>query len=50
MFDVSTEEETIELAGAEGLNLALKLENQTGFFGRTDVSWTRLAFFNVGEA
>jgi SAM-dependent methyltransferase len=49
MFDVSAEE-TIQLAGAEGLSLALKLENQAGFFGRTDVNWTRLAFSNAGEA
>jgi hypothetical protein len=43
MFDVSAEE-TIQLAEAEGLSLTLKLENQAGSFGRTDVSWTRLAF------
>lgn len=43
MFDVSAEE-TIRLAGAEGLSLALKFENQAGFSGRPDVSWTRLAF------
>jgi len=49
MFDVSAEE-TIQLAGAEGLSLALKLENQAGFFGRTDVSWSRLAFWKLGEA
>jgi SAM-dependent methyltransferase len=48
MFDVSAEE-TVQLAGAEGLSLALKLENQAGFFGRTDVSWTRLAFSAAGK-
>lgn len=48
MFDVSAEE-TIQLAGAEGLSLALKLENQAGYFRRTGVSWTRLAFSNAGE-
>lgn len=49
MFDVSANE-TIQLARTEGLTLALKLENQAGFFGRTDVSWTRLAFTNVDKA
>jgi SAM-dependent methyltransferase len=49
MFDVSAEE-TVQLAEAEGLSLALRLENQPGFFRRTGVSWTRLAFSSVGEA
>jgi SAM-dependent methyltransferase len=49
MFGVSAEE-TIHLAEAEGLSLALKLENQPGSFGRTDVSWTRLAFSKLGKA
>ena len=48
MFDVSAGE-TIQLAEAEGFGLTLKLENQPGSFGRTDVSWTRLAFSNVGK-
>jgi hypothetical protein len=49
MFDVSADE-TIKLAETEGLSIALKLENQPGFFGRTDVSWTRLAFSKMGTA
>ena len=48
MFDVSAEE-TIQLATAEGLSLALALENQPGFFQRPGVSWTRLAFSKAGE-
>jgi SAM-dependent methyltransferase len=43
MFEVSAEE-TTELARAEGLSLALKLEHQDGVLGRPGVSWTRLAF------
>jgi SAM-dependent methyltransferase len=43
MFAVSAEE-TVGLAEAGGLSLALKLENQPGRFGRTDVRWTHLAF------
>ena len=43
MSDVSADE-TIELAAEAGLRLALKLENQPGLFGRSDVRWTRLAF------
>jgi SAM-dependent methyltransferase len=45
MFDVSADE-TIRLGEAEGLSLALKLANQRGLSGSTDVSWTRLAFSN----
>ena len=47
MFDVCADE-TIRLAAAEGLNVALKLDNQPGLFGRSDVSWTRLAFVKPG--
>jgi SAM-dependent methyltransferase len=43
MFDVSSDE-TIELAEREGLRVELCLDNQPGLFGRTNVSWTRLAF------
>lgn len=43
MFDVSADE-TIALAAREGLRVVLHLENQPGLFGRTNVSWTRLAF------
>ena len=49
MFDVSAEE-TIALAGSAGLSLELQFENQDSAFQRTDVSWTRLAFLNTGEA
>jgi SAM-dependent methyltransferase len=49
MFDVSANE-TIKLAEVEGLSIALKLENQPGFFGRTDVSWTRLVFSKMEGA
>jgi len=43
MFDV-TAEETIGLASAEGLSLALNPENQASFFGRPNVHRTSLAF------
>ncbi|HYM30458.1 MAG TPA: methyltransferase domain-containing protein [Candidatus Cybelea sp.] len=46
MFEV-TATEIIPLAEAEGLRLALRIENQPDFFGRTDVSWTRVAFSKV---
>lgn len=41
MFDV-TSDETIALAHAAGLTLALRLDNQPSQFNRTDVTWTRL--------
>jgi SAM-dependent methyltransferase len=47
MFDVSAEE-TIDLARAEGLNVALQLEHQADIFGRTDVTWTLLGFTKGG--
>jgi SAM-dependent methyltransferase len=43
MFDV-TADETILLAGAEGLTSALRLDSQDGLLRRPGVSWTRLAF------
>jgi SAM-dependent methyltransferase len=43
MFDV-TADETILLAGAEGLTPALRRDSQDGFLRRPGVSWTRLAF------
>lgn len=43
MFVVSAEE-TIALAADANLALKLQLDNQPGSFGRTDVSWTKLAF------
>ncbi len=39
---VVTAEETIALAAAEGLALKMRLDDQPGGFGRTDVSWTKL--------
>lgn len=41
MFAV-TAEETIVLAGNEGLTVQLRLDDQPGGFGRSDVSWTKL--------
>jgi len=43
MFDVSSEE-TINLAGEQGLELIANLGKRPDSFGRGDVSWTRLAF------
>lgn len=43
MFDVSPAE-TIALAEAEDLQLALRLENQPGQLNAVGVTWTRLAF------
>ncbi len=43
MFDVSAEE-TVELAAAEGLRLALRLDGRADALGRPGVRWTRLAF------
>jgi len=48
MFEV-TADETIRLAKAEGLSLALKLEDQDGLLRRPGVSWTRLAFSRSPE-
>src|SRR5262245_18979176 len=39
-----TAAETELLASDEGLNLKLKLEDQTGYSGRSGVTWTALAF------
>ncbi len=41
---VVTADETIALAADANLALTLRLDNQPGGFGRTDVSWTKLAF------
>jgi SAM-dependent methyltransferase len=41
---VVTPEETIALAADADLALVVRLDNQPGGFGRTDVSWTKLAF------
>lgn len=49
MFEVSAGE-TIELAGSVSLHTARCLEGQDGFFGRPDVSWTRLAFRKASKA
>ena len=49
MFDVSAEE-TVELAAAEGLGLALRLDNQADASGRPGVGWTRLAFSKAARA
>jgi len=43
MFTVSVDE-TIQLAGGEGLQPVLKLESQYGTLRRAGVSWARLAF------
>lgn len=49
MFEVSAEE-TIALAGAEGMSPVLKQEHQDGLLRRPGVSWTRLAFAKPREA
>jgi SAM-dependent methyltransferase len=49
MFDVSAEE-TIGLAAAEGLRLALRLDDRTDDLGRPGVRWTRLAFSRAAGA
>jgi len=43
MFEVSAEE-TAALAAAEGLAVALRLDDRADDLGRPGVSWTRLAF------
>ncbi len=43
MFEVPTEE-TIDLAAASGLRLLLRLDDQPGAYGDTDVTWTKLVF------
>lgn len=43
MFDVSAEE-TIDLAAEAGLNVTIRAENQSDFFGRPHVRWTSLGF------
>jgi SAM-dependent methyltransferase len=43
MFEVSADE-TVELAAAEGLTTAARLERQADIFGRPEVTWTRLGF------
>lgn len=48
MFAV-TAEETITLANAETLRLTLQRHTASDAFGRSDVSWTRLAFVRDGK-
>lgn len=48
MFDVSAEE-TVRLARAEGLHLALCLRTPSVLPGKADVTWTRLAFRKSDE-
>ena len=43
LFEASADE-TIALAGAYGLRLALKVEHQPDFYGRREIAWTSLAF------
>jgi hypothetical protein len=49
MFDVSAAE-TVGLAAAEGLGLALRLDDGADSLGRPGVRWTRLAFSKAREA
>jgi 2-polyprenyl-3-methyl-5-hydroxy-6-metoxy-1,4-benzoquinol methylase len=49
MFEVSAAE-TIRLAETAGLRMVLQLDNQDSRFGRSDVSWTRLAFAKMAPA
>jgi SAM-dependent methyltransferase len=43
LFETSADE-TIALARAEGLRLAVKVDHQADFYGRPEVAWTSLAF------
>jgi SAM-dependent methyltransferase len=43
LFETSAGE-TIALAGAHGLQLAVKVEHQADFYGRPEVTWTSVAF------
>ena len=43
MFEV-TAEETIALAGPEGLRATVRLERQPDSFGHPEITWTRLVF------
>ncbi len=49
MFDVSAEE-TVGLAAAAGLALALRLDGGADTLGRPGVRWTRLAFSKARDA
>jgi SAM-dependent methyltransferase len=49
MFDVSAEE-TAELAAAEGMGLALRLDGRADDLGRPGVRWTRLALSKAKNA
>ncbi len=49
MFDVSAEE-TAGLAAAEGMGVALRLNDRADDLGRPGVRWTRLAFSKAGGA
>jgi SAM-dependent methyltransferase len=44
LFETSADE-TIALAGVHGLRLALKVEHQSDFYGRREITWTSLVFF-----
>jgi 2-polyprenyl-3-methyl-5-hydroxy-6-metoxy-1,4-benzoquinol methylase len=43
VFETSADE-TIALAHAQGLGLAVKVEHQADFYGRPEVTWTSVAF------
>jgi SAM-dependent methyltransferase len=43
LFETSADE-TIALASVHGLHVAVKVEHQADFYGRTEVRWTSLAF------
>ncbi len=47
VFQVSADE-TIRLAQAAGLTVALRLEDQADPFGRAEVTWSRLALVRAG--
>lgn len=49
MFDVSAEE-TVGLAAAASMGLAIRLDGQADNLGRPGVQWTRLAFVKASDA
>ena len=45
LFETSADE-TIDLAASHGLRTIVRVERQADFYGRTEVTWTSLAFLN----
>jgi hypothetical protein len=45
LFETSADE-TSDLAAAHGLRTIVRVDSQADFYGRTEVTWTSLAFLN----